>query len=308
MILTGHVFPKMLDFYCPRRVGIMQKLIVQVILISHTIVWAIKSPNNKYKSSFQIAVESDYAIAIVTQNDVRKKSRSRFSTNEKQNQNQLQLLSAVFPALCACDRWLPAIPIGSSPCLLLLWLVRGIILVLVFRQSSENRSYVIMWIGIAAMKRSETYLWKSDYYCSCLKCFLWVDLIFRSHAVPLIPALSMWKWDFFLPVSDNLEKRIDNINDFFTFSLYSNVCRSLFEKDKLLFSFLVCVRILMNDNKINMVSLQHVLQWRNSRFLKQNAVWQLSASYVLIHLYGPLSLQMILNSWRLLRLVLMLLC
>lgn len=55
-------------------------------------------------------------------------------------------------------------------------------------------------------------------------------------------------------VSDNLEKRIDNINDYFTFSLYSNVCRSLFEKDKLLFSFLVCVRILMNDNKINMVS------------------------------------------------------
>ena len=55
-------------------------------------------------------------------------------------------------------------------------------------------------------------------------------------------------------VSDNLEKRIDNINDYFTFSLYSNVCRSLFEKDKLLFSFLVCVRILMNENKINMVS------------------------------------------------------
>ena len=56
-------------------------------------------------------------------------------------------------------------------------------------------------------------------------------------------------------VSDNLEKRIDNINDYFTFSLYSNVCRSLFEKDKLLFSFLVCVRILMNENKINMVSV-----------------------------------------------------
>lgn len=52
--------------------------------------------------------------------------------------------------------------------------------------------------------------------------------------------------------SDNLEKRIENINNYFTFSLYSNVCRSLFEKDKLLFSFLVCVRILMNDNKINM--------------------------------------------------------
>ena len=55
--------------------------------------------------------------------------------------------------------------------------------------------------------------------------------------------------------ADKLEKRIENINDYFTFSLYSNVCRSLFEKSKLLFSFLLCVRILMNENKINMVSI-----------------------------------------------------
>ncbi|XP_065895241.1 dynein axonemal heavy chain 1-like isoform X2 [Dysidea avara] len=52
--------------------------------------------------------------------------------------------------------------------------------------------------------------------------------------------------------SDDLTERIVSINDYFTFSLYSNVCRSLFEKHKLLFSFLVCVRILMNENKINM--------------------------------------------------------
>lgn len=52
---------------------------------------------------------------------------------------------------------------------------------------------------------------------------------------------------------DELTQRIQNINDYFTFSLYSNVCRSLFEKHKLLFSFLLCARILMNENKINMV-------------------------------------------------------
>lgn len=54
--------------------------------------------------------------------------------------------------------------------------------------------------------------------------------------------------------TEDLDKRIVNINDYFTFSLYSNVCRSLFEKHKLLFSFLLCARILMFDNKIDMVS------------------------------------------------------
>ena len=53
--------------------------------------------------------------------------------------------------------------------------------------------------------------------------------------------------------AEDLSERIININHYFTFSLYSNVCRSLFEKHKLLFSFLLCARILMHDNKIDMV-------------------------------------------------------
>ncbi|KAF0035263.1 hypothetical protein F2P81_013021 [Scophthalmus maximus] len=54
--------------------------------------------------------------------------------------------------------------------------------------------------------------------------------------------------------ADSVKARIININDFFTFSLYSNVCRSLFEKHKLMFAFLVCTRIMMNKNKIDMTS------------------------------------------------------
>ncbi|ORY49032.1 hypothetical protein BCR33DRAFT_714104 [Rhizoclosmatium globosum] len=52
--------------------------------------------------------------------------------------------------------------------------------------------------------------------------------------------------------SENIEQRIVNINEYFTFSLFSNVCRSLFEKHKLLFSFLLCIRMMMNDDKIDM--------------------------------------------------------
>eukprot|EP00118_Oscarella_pearsei_P012540 m.93002 g.93002 ORF g.93002 m.93002 type:complete len:4173 (+) comp36767_c0_seq9:102-12620(+) len=59
--------------------------------------------------------------------------------------------------------------------------------------------------------------------------------------------------------SDNVTERIENINDYFTFSLYSNVCRSLFEKHKLLFSFLLCARMLMNENKIDMSEWRHLI-------------------------------------------------
>ncbi|MCJ8744212.1 hypothetical protein PDJAM_G00116030 [Pangasius djambal] len=59
--------------------------------------------------------------------------------------------------------------------------------------------------------------------------------------------------------ADTLEQRISNINEYFTFSLYSNVCRSLFEKHKLMFAFLLCVRIMMNKDKIDMAEWQYML-------------------------------------------------
>jgi dynein heavy chain len=59
--------------------------------------------------------------------------------------------------------------------------------------------------------------------------------------------------------ADDVEQRIENINEFFTFSLYTNVCRSLFERHKLLFSFLLCARILMDQQKINMAEWRYLI-------------------------------------------------
>ena len=45
-------------------------------------------------------------------------------------------------------------------------------------------------------------------------------------------------------------ERVDVIIVHFTFLLYQNVCRSLFERHKLLFAFLLCARILMDRGVI----------------------------------------------------------
>ena len=86
-----------------------------------------------------------------------------------------------------------------------------------------------------------------------------------THVDPMYQYSLEWFRDIFLKSvekaeqSDDLSVRIKNINNYFTFSLYSNVCRSLFERHKLLFSFLVCARILMNENKIDLGEWRYFL-------------------------------------------------
>jgi dynein heavy chain len=56
-----------------------------------------------------------------------------------------------------------------------------------------------------------------------------------------------------------LDQRIINLNDYFTLSVYNNVCRSLFERHKLLFSFILCIKILQGDDRIDGVQYRFLL-------------------------------------------------
>ncbi|KAL6436551.1 hypothetical protein ACFW04_004787 [Cataglyphis niger] len=57
----------------------------------------------------------------------------------------------------------------------------------------------------------------------------------------------------------DINKRIANITECFTSTLFSNVCRSLFERHKMHFAFLVCARILLDDKRIDSKVWRHFL-------------------------------------------------
>lgn len=61
------------------------------------------------------------------------------------------------------------------------------------------------------------------------------------------------------PKAEHLENRLKHLNAFFTRSIYENVCRSLFEKDKLVFSFSLCIGILMARGEMDEILLSFFL-------------------------------------------------
>ncbi|KAL2745195.1 dynein axonemal heavy chain 1-like [Vespula maculifrons] len=94
-------------------------------------------------------------------------------------------------------------------------------------------------------------------------------LFFCLYDLQYIDTMYQYSLEWFISIFNNsilsvekssdLNERIANILKCFTFDLFCNVCRSLFEKHKLHFAFLVCARIRISAKLIDSVEWKHFL-------------------------------------------------
>lgn len=79
--------------------------------------------------------------------------------------------------------------------------------------------------------------------------------------------------------AENLHDRIKNLNEHHTYKVYEIVCRGLLERHKLIFAFLICIQILIEDDKINIDEFNFLLNCEIDPKIKYRITSQFPGKY-----------------------------
>ncbi|CAG4997774.1 unnamed protein product [Parnassius apollo] len=71
---------------------------------------------------------------------------------------------------------------------------------------------------------------------------------------------------------DNIQERLKILRAYFTYSLYTNICRSLFEKDKMVFSLLLTITIMIAEGRLQQNNVIFLLGGAQPRQIPPNPV------------------------------------
>ena len=131
-------------------------------------------------------------------------------------------------------------------------------LITVLSEAKKTSDEITLKVAVAEKTEKEIDLTREKYRPTAYRGSL---LFFCVSDLALVDSMYQYSLQWFLLLFDagldnstpceDVAQRCLNINEFFTFSLYKNICRGLFEKDKLLFSLTLCIKLMQGDGRID---------------------------------------------------------
>jgi dynein heavy chain len=131
-------------------------------------------------------------------------------------------------------------------------------LITVLSEAKKTSDEITVKVAVAEKTEKEIDLTREKYRPTAYRGSL---LFFCVSDLALVDSMYQYSLQWFLllfdagldnsPPAEDVEQRCNCINEFFTFSLYKNICRGLFEKDKLLFSLTLCIKLMQGENRID---------------------------------------------------------